>query len=875
LISYGAATLEDVAVHLCGVTTSAGGGFYFATPPAINRVNFTANMASGLGSDIYCEVKSTMAWSFIGTRLGRGGSSLFAVVGEATVSVTDYVVASAETEVVHVEGVVLRFQHSCFMNVGAIIQYSNGGAVTYADCPAASTTPSPIATPTSTPKLNPAGISPLVVGLIIGGSILGVALIAAVAILLWWCCRTPTSLSGVIRASQPELEEEELGEAPAQKLSKGKVTASSAWAEGRLPVMRVGQRMDKSRVTASSEWGVGGKKLSRSPVAQSTAAFGRFPAEPSRKLGRGGVAQSTAAFGDFPGERRNKLGKGQATASTAAFGSNRKLGKGRVGASTAAPPPLPEKKKTSRKLGRNQVAASTVMQDAPAPAPVQRKLKRGAVAASCVDPGARLQDSIENPFVLASEDVSASASFLTVGQPSKIKNVRVGDVDVTSGEAVVVPIAIPGALPVDAEISAEAETEGDVLDVVTVVNAGDHMIANARVDVVRPGRVPFTIRLKAGKSKVVAKGTLNVKPPFGMVPVARIKILEQFEVTAGEAAQLDVGVPVIFAAGVEPKVEPELEGGAMRVLSVTRDGEETVVKVLVTAMEAMQAPFTITLSSNKKKIIASGTINVQAAPVGEGPISMLKADSEVLVPEPEKPKKKERNVVNVTIADVQATACEAVELDVIIPATVEGASNAEVEVEGGVMQLLGDVNPSGDHMLAHVRVDAGVGKSYAFTITLTSSKKKVIAKGQLNVAHAKPTPVTMTSAVGMLKIEDEMPIGETLTSTCKYRAAFDPPTRKFRVSPAKGMIEAGESEFPFRLIYMPTDLAQSKAVLVVVFDEKTERVYEITGSVVATEDRQWSSRSHKKLMPTQSLIDEAAPPEPMPAGGSSGNFLTG
>jgi hypothetical protein len=323
---------------------------------------------------------------------------------------------------------------------------------------------------------------------------------------------------------------------------------------------------------------------------------------------------------------------------------------------------------------------------------------------------------------------------------------------------------------------------------------------------------------------------LNVKPVKDRQEIQRVDVGGEVEARVGET--VDVEIPASIAAGAKPDVELTCDGQAVEIVDLSNEDDHLIARVRVLSKTAKKVPFKITISTPKKKVIADGVMNVRPAVV------------------------KPKGPVEVDVGEVPATAGEVQQVRVVILATMNSDPQAELQMENAELMRVISVKVEGDHMIATVSVYCNVSRAYPFTMTLSAGSQTVIARGTLKVKHGAHEVLMMAAPVGVSSTDDKVPINRVIKAKTNYRAYFDPPTRKFRVTPAKGVIQPGAKVFPFRVIYTPTEATRSVVLLVVVFNEESERVYEITGAIAGLEGRQWSSRSHKKLKPTSSFVDD-------------------
>jgi mRNA-degrading endonuclease toxin of MazEF toxin-antitoxin module len=357
--------------------------------------------------------------------------------------------------------------------------------------------------------------------------------------------------------------------------------------------------------------------------------------------------------------------------------------------------------------------------------------------------------------------------------------------------------------------------------------------------------------------KIIASATLIVKAAK-KARVQKVEVQEEVRAPAGEI--VDVNIPGTIPAGSTPKVEVTSEDNAVEVVQLANAGDHIVAKCRVSkTVSKKRIPFTITVTTPKKKIVAQGVMNVKPAPA----------------PKAAAPKKP----AVISIGDVDAAAGEVDDIRLVVPWTCpkDAEPEAAFQVADQAAMTAISVGEEGDKTVVVARVECSQCRAYPFTMDITAGDDKVKVKGVLNVKSDVAQVIMMLGMVGRSTTEDKLQIRRTIKEPTTYSAHFDPPTRKFRVTPAKGALKRGAKTFPFRVIYTPTEPVRSIVHLIVTFGEDTdnplEKTYVITGTIAGLEGRTWSSRLHKKLQPTASYEDDDKDMPALPEG-RDGRALT-
>jgi hypothetical protein len=171
-------------------------------------------------------------------------------------------------------------------------------------------------------------------------------------------------------------------------------------------------------------------------------------------------------------------------------------------------------------------------------------------------------------------------------------------------------------------------------------------------------------------------------------------------------------------------------------------------------------------------------------------------------------------------------------------------------MEEDAMRVLGS-DVSGGHIIVHLRADCRVGGEYPYVITLSADGyDRVSGHGLLLAKHATPEPLAVTGTIGK-ETATHIPFLGQLWKNSTFKAHLEPRLKEFQLTASRGTMAAGAQTFPFQLVFTPTVTRKSVALLVVVFNDESEYVVEVTGAVGGFAGRMWAKRQHEARAPTR------------------------
>ena len=181
-------------------------------------------------------------------------------------------------------------------------------------------------------------------------------------------------------------------------------------------------------------------------------------------------------------------------------------------------------------------------------------------------------------------------------------------------------------------------------------------------------------------------------------------------------------------------------------------------------------------------------------------------------------------------------------LMIAIPSASDRAA-AKVRLEQAVeVAKLASVTSAGNHLVVNVTSDYRVSGTYPVKVIVTFNGKTITGEANIVVKHNTPQPFGMSAIVGG-QSDAAIPFMGELWAPRGYTAHFEPQLKEFRLTAAKGTIEAGAKYFPFRVVFMPRDPRPVTTLLVVVFDHAEEYTVELVGSTAGFTGRTWKGRA--------------------------------
>jgi hypothetical protein len=197
------------------------------------------------------------------------------------------------------------------------------------------------------------------------------------------------------------------------------------------------------------------------------------------------------------------------------------------------------------------------------------------------------------------------------------------------------------------------------------------------------------------------------------------------------------------------------------------------------------------------------------------------------------------------LGTLESACCEVTEHRLMLPmADALDSANARVTLEQDVeVARVVRVDAIGQHLAVNVLTEWRVGGDYPLRLKVAYGGRTLTAKALVVIKHAKPLPFGCSAAVGS-QSSSEVPFMGQLWKAAAYRAKLEPALKEFRLTAAKGTMEAGARAFPFRITFAPREPRSVVTLLVVVFNETEEYTVEVTGSVGGFQGRNWGRRVH-------------------------------
>ena len=174
-------------------------------------------------------------------------------------------------------------------------------------------------------------------------------------------------------------------------------------------------------------------------------------------------------------------------------------------------------------------------------------------------------------------------------------------------------------------------------------------------------------------------------------------------------------------------------------------------------------------------------------------------------------------------------------------ASDRAAAKVHLEQDPEVAKIVG-VTQAGTHLVVTIASDFRLSGSYPVKVVVDFNGKTITGEANIVIKHTTPQPFGISAIVGG-QSDAAVPYMGELWKRREFAAHFEPAAKEFRLTNARGMMEAGSKYFPFRIVFMPKGPTPVTTLLVVVFDQTEEYTVKIVGTAAGFTGRTWMGRS--------------------------------